>query len=88
VHGSDQEARYGVLPQVEKAWNFPLFEAIVGRRSRRFGFGMELSHGPFSYKSDKEPVPLDEAETAMLTRPPDKQCAGSQDTRAQKIVTQ
>ncbi len=66
MHGSDQEARYGVLPQVEKAWNFPLFEAIVGRRSRRFGFGMELSHGPFSYKSDKEPVPLDEAETAML----------------------
>jgi len=28
-----------LLPQVEKAWNFRLFEAIVGRRSRRFGFG-------------------------------------------------
>jgi hypothetical protein len=51
---------------VDKAWNFPLFEAIVGRRSRRFGFGMELSQGPFTYKSDKDPVPLDEAETAML----------------------
>ena len=24
------------------------------------------SHGPFTYKSDKDPVPLDEAETAML----------------------
>src|SRR5688500_9803482 len=27
---------------------------------------MELSHGPFSYRSDKDPLPLDEAETAML----------------------
>src|SRR5262249_6724802 len=57
---------YSLLPQVQAAWNFPLFEAIVGRRSRRFGLGMELSHGPFTYKSDKDPVPLDEAETAML----------------------
>ena len=61
-----EQLRYGVLPQVEKAWNFPLFEAIVGRRSRRFGFGMELKHGPFTYKSNKEPMPLNEAETAML----------------------
>jgi hypothetical protein len=60
------EPRYSTLPQVEKAWNFPLFEAIVGRRSRRFGFGMELQHGPFTYKSNKEPMPLSEAETAML----------------------
>ena len=63
---SGDETPYSLLPQVAQAWNFPLFEAIVGRRSRRFGFGMELSHGPFSYKSDKDPVPLDEAETAML----------------------
>jgi hypothetical protein len=66
VNSRDNETRYSLLPQVEKAWNFPLFEAIVGRRSRRFGFGMELSHGPFTYKSDKEPMPLNEAETAML----------------------
>jgi hypothetical protein len=62
----DAKTPYSLLPQVEAAWNFPLFEAIAGRRSRRFGLGMELSHGPFSYKSDKDPVPLDEAETAML----------------------
>ena len=62
----DAPTPYSLLPQVEKAWNFPLFEAIVGRRSRRFGFGMELSHGPFAYKSDKDPLPLDEAETAIL----------------------
>ena len=57
----DASAPYSLLPQVQAAWNFPLFEAIVGRRSRRFGLGMELSHGPFTYKSDKDPVPLDEA---------------------------
>jgi hypothetical protein len=66
VSSDDTTPAYGLLPQVEAAWNFPLFEAIVGRRSRRFGMGMELSHGPFTYKSDKDPVPLDEAETAML----------------------
>ena len=63
---SDAETPFSLLPQVAAAWNFPLFEAIVGCRSRRFGFGMELSHGPFSFKSDKNPVPLDEAETAII----------------------
>ena len=53
-------------PGVEAAWNFPLFEALTGRRSRRFGFGMELEYGPFTYKSDKEPFPLSEDETALL----------------------
>lgn len=63
-HGESE--RIGSLPEIEAAWNFPLFEAIVGRRSRRFGFGMELRQGPFGYKSDKDPVPLTELETAML----------------------
>jgi hypothetical protein len=66
MSSDDAHTPYGLLPQVQAAWNFPLFEAIVGRRSRRFGLGMELSHGPFSYKSDKDPLPLDETETAML----------------------
>ena len=63
---SDEQKNYGMRPEVEAAWNFPLFEALTGRRSRRFGFGMELTHGPFTYKSDKEPYPLSEDETAML----------------------
>jgi hypothetical protein len=66
VSQADDDTPYGMLPQVDRAWNFPLFEAIMGRRSRRFGFGMELQHGPFTYKSSKDPMPLDEAETAML----------------------
>ncbi|MGI9385581.1 MAG: hypothetical protein ACR2PO_20710 [Methyloligellaceae bacterium] len=63
---SDEQQNYGMRPEVEAAWNFPLFDALTGRRSRRFGFGMELTHGPFTYKSDKEPYPLSEDETAML----------------------
>jgi hypothetical protein len=63
---SDDKKPYGMRPEVEAAWNFPLFEALMGRRSRRFGFGMELEHGPFTYKSDKEPFPLSEDETAIL----------------------
>ena len=63
---TDDSKPYGLRPEVEAAWNFPLFEALTGRRSRRFGFGMELTHGPFVYKSPKEPYPLSENETAML----------------------
>jgi len=56
----------GLPPHVNAAWDYPLFDAIMGRRSRRFGLGMEMVKGPFRYKSDKEPVPLNELETAML----------------------
>ena len=53
-------------PQAEAAWDYPLYDAIMGRRSRRFGLGMEMTSGPFQYKSNKEPVGLDDLETAML----------------------
>ena len=53
-------------PQAEAAWEHSLFDAIMGRRSRRFGLGMEMAAGPFKHNSDKEPVPLDDLETAML----------------------
>jgi hypothetical protein len=54
------------LPQVEEAFNFPLFEAIFNRRSRRFGYGMEIKEGPNRHKSQNPPVPLDEVEEAIL----------------------
>ena len=56
----------GLPPQVDAAWDYPLFDAIMGRRSRRFGLGMEMEGGPFRYRSEKRPVPLDDLETAML----------------------
>jgi hypothetical protein len=47
--------------------SFSLFEAIAGRRARRFGLGMELPSGPLAYTSDSEPVSLSERERLILT---------------------
>jgi hypothetical protein len=47
-------------------WEYPLFDALFGRRSRRFGLGCEMTDGPFKYKSRHEPLPLSEVEEAML----------------------
>jgi hypothetical protein len=51
---------------LDAAWSYPLFEAIYGRRSRRFGLGFEMPEGPFRYKSNHAPVPLSELEEALL----------------------
>lgn len=45
---------------------FPLMDALFGRRARRFGMGMELPSGPLAYKSDKEPLPLSPMERSIL----------------------
>lgn len=45
---------------------FPLIEAIYGRRSRRFGLGMEIPSGPLAFTSSSDPVPLTEIEKAIL----------------------
>jgi nitroreductase len=51
---------------LDQAWNYPLFEALYRRRSRRFGLGFEMPEGPFKYKSAHAPVPLTELEEALL----------------------
>jgi nitroreductase len=51
---------------LDLAWSYPLFEALYGRRSRRFGLGFEMPEGPFRYKSAHTPVPLTEIEEALL----------------------
>lgn len=45
---------------------FPLMQAIFGRRARRFGLGMELPSGPLAFRSDKDPLPLTELEQMIL----------------------
>jgi hypothetical protein len=47
-------------------WQYGLFEALYGRRSRRFGLGFEITEGPFQYKSHERPVPMSELEEAFL----------------------
>jgi hypothetical protein len=51
---------------LEETWNTPLLEAIFSRRSRRFGLGMEIRHGPNAFRSDAEPLPLSFEEEALL----------------------
>ncbi len=51
---------------LDQAWNYPLFEALYRRRSRRFGLGFEMPEGPFKYKSAHAPLPLSELEEALL----------------------
>jgi hypothetical protein len=45
---------------------FPLLEAIYGRRSRRFSMGAEIPDGPLAHASDKEPLPLTELERMLV----------------------
>jgi hypothetical protein len=51
---------------LHKVWEYPLFEALYGRRSRRFGLGFEVAEGPFRYKSQRAPLPLSDIEEALL----------------------
>jgi hypothetical protein len=46
--------------------DFPLLNALFGRRARRFGLGMELPSGPLAFKSDRDPLPLTEREQMLL----------------------
>jgi len=45
---------------------YPLVEALLGRRSRRFFRGAEIPDGVFAYRSEHEPLPLSEAEKMLL----------------------
>ena len=46
--------------------SYPLLDALRDRRSRRFGLGMTIPEGPFTYQSEQEPVPLTEEEEAAI----------------------
>lgn len=50
----------------EEALKYPFFEAVLNRRSRRFGLGMELKDSSLEFTSNHDPVPLDELEEALL----------------------
>src|SRR5437588_10079722 len=46
--------------------SYPLLEALIERRSRRFGKGFELNGGPLAYASASSPQPLTLEEEAAL----------------------
>jgi hypothetical protein len=46
--------------------DFPLVEALYGRRSRRFALGGEIPDGPLAYRSRHAPVPLTDLERMLV----------------------
>jgi hypothetical protein len=50
----------------EQLAGYPLLEALIERRSRRFGNGMRLNGGPLAYGSVRTPQPLSLEEEAAL----------------------
>jgi hypothetical protein len=51
---------------IRELLEFPLLDALYGRRARRFGLGMEVPSGPLAFKSRYAPIPLSELEQAVL----------------------
>lgn len=51
---------------LEALSDYPLLDALLERRSRRFSEGMEIEGGPTAYTSDQDPRPLTETEQALL----------------------
>jgi hypothetical protein len=51
---------------LEGVSQFPLIQALAGRRSRRFCLGAEIPEGPLAFKSNQKPVPLTELEQMLL----------------------
>ena len=45
---------------------FPLIEALLGRRSRRFYMGAEIPDGVFEFKSSQESLPLTDLEKMLV----------------------
>lgn len=51
---------------IEDLKKFPLLEALLGRRSRRFSFGASIPDGPLAFISTREPLPLTELEKMLV----------------------
>lgn len=65
--GMPKKAKDETLPDsVREALEFPLVEALLGRRARRFSMGASIPDGPLAFTSQEEPLPLDETERMMV----------------------
>jgi hypothetical protein len=51
---------------IERIPTYPLIDALLRRRSRRFGRGMKLNGGPLAYTSELPPQPLSIEQEAAL----------------------
>lgn len=65
--GQSMLSRIPNLPKgLIESVNFPLIEAIHGRRSRRFARGASIPDGPLAFTSQHPPSPLTELEQMLL----------------------
>src|SRR5215217_6832428 len=51
---------------LQDALEFPLVEALYGRRARRFSLGALLPDGPLAFTSQHDPLPLTELEQMLV----------------------
>jgi hypothetical protein len=51
---------------LDELLEFPLMDALMGRRSRRFCMGAEIPDGVLAFKSKHKPMPLSELEQLIL----------------------
>jgi hypothetical protein len=58
--------RFDFPPGFQDVLNFGLIESLLGRRSRRFFMGAEISDGVFAYRSRQNPVPLSDLEKMLV----------------------
>lgn len=55
-----------IPPGLQEAVRFPLVEALLGRRARRFALGASIPDGPLAFTSQHDPMPLSELEQMMV----------------------
>jgi hypothetical protein len=53
-------------PGLQDVLEFPLVEALFGRRARRFSLGASLPDGPLAFTSRHDPLPLSELEQMLV----------------------
>jgi hypothetical protein len=63
-NSSQQPSR--IFKPLEGVSQFPLMQALAGRRSRRFCVAAEIPEGPLAFKSNQKPFPLRELEQTLL----------------------
>jgi len=62
----NQERSTKLQETLDELLNFPLIEALTGRRSRRFCMGAEIPDGVLAFKSKQKPMPLSELKQLLM----------------------
>jgi hypothetical protein len=64
--GSSSQPLVHALKALESMTQFPLIQALAGRRSRRFCVGAEIPEGPLAFKSNQKSISLTKMEQMIV----------------------